>query len=141
MIFSIIVLIGLGIITSTSELSKTFTIPQVYRLLLYIPLTLALLHILSTTGKENLFLERIGCLSLEVYLIHITLLHPMKYYGIIDAVGYWLYLILPVTSVLLAMLVGNIEKKIIRRLNPNWKHTQYLTTSAMKRPRLSETKG
>ena len=58
------------------------------------------------------FFEWVGTLSLEIYLIHITLLHPIKYYGIMDAVGCWLYLILPVIAVLISWLVKEAEKRI-----------------------------
>ena len=103
----------IGTVTSVSEISELFTIPQVYRLLLYLPMTLAVLSLLSGTGGRKRMLHRIGGLSLEVYLIHITLLHPVKYYGLMDAAGYWLYLILPVITLLLAWAVGIIEKRIL----------------------------
>lgn len=113
---AIIVFLLLGTVTSLSEISDSFTIPQIYRLLLYFPMTLSLLFILSLfNGKSNV-LDWIGGLSLEVYLVHITLLHPLKYYGIIDLVGYWLYIILPVSALLISWIVGKIEKIIIKRL-------------------------
>ena len=112
MIASGAILLVLGSVTSISEISESFTIPQVYRLLLYIPMTLSLLNIVSKIGGKLQFFEWIGTLSLEIYLVHITLLHPLKYYGIIDTVGYWLYLILPVIAVLISWLVKEIEKRI-----------------------------
>lgn len=110
-----IILVFLGWLTSLSEISDAFTIPQVYRLLLYIPMTLALLKLLSGIGKKINIFEWIGGLSLEVYLIHITLLHPIKYYGIMDSVDYWLYLILPAITLAIAWVVGRIEKLILKQ--------------------------
>lgn len=114
---SILVLIALGWVTSASEISETFTIPQVYRFLLYLPMTIALLTILSKIGIKSNAFAWIGGLSLEVYLIHITLLHPVKYYGIMESVGYWLYILLPVLTLCLALPVGRIEKLILGKMD------------------------
>lgn len=105
-----IMLIVLGAITSISEISETITIPKVYRFLLYMPMTLVLLLLLSKIRHKIAVFESIGRISLELYLSHITLLHPLKHYGAMDAVGYWLYLILPVISIILAFIVRRIEQ-------------------------------
>lgn len=115
-ILAIIVLVVLGTTTSLSELSDDFTMPQVYRLLLYIPMVLSLAHILSLFNGKLTLLEMIGGLSLEIYLIHITLLHPLNYYGVLETLGYWLYLMLPVATLLIAYIVGKIESVINRNL-------------------------
>ena len=101
-----------------NELSPTSTLPIVYRNLLQLPLTLSLMALLSVHPMKTKphVLEWLGGLSLELYLVHVTLLHPLKYYGIIDAVGYWLYLILPPLSALIAWVVGKIEKTVMKRL-------------------------
>ncbi len=113
-VLAIFAVIIIGWLTSESILSDSFKIQSVYRLLLNIPLTLALLLLFSKVNLKNGVFEWIGGLSLEIYLIHITLFHPLKYYGIIDAVGYWLYLILPITTFLIAWIVGLIEKKVLK---------------------------
>ena len=107
----------LGAIASFSELSETFTIPTVFRFLLYFPLTLLVMTLLSANPPRTRAraLEWLGGLSLELYLVHITLLHPLKYYGIMDAVGYWLYLLLPAVSAAAAWLVKKIEEMILKR--------------------------
>lgn len=116
-IASILVLIVLGWLTSFSEISASFTIPQVFRFLLYTPMTLSLMCVLSiVNGKRNIF-ERIGGFSLEIYLVHITLLHPLKYYGLVDMTGYWLYLILPAITLPVAALVAKIEQEVLSK-NP-----------------------
>ena len=86
-----------------------------YKLLLFLPLSLSLLMLLSRFGKRVRFLEWAGGLSLEIYLVHITLLHPLKYYGIMEALGCWLYICLPAAALLLAWIVGEIEKNIRKR--------------------------
>ena len=84
----------------------------IYRLLLYIPMTLAFLILISELEMNPRALAWTGGMSLEVYLIHITLLHPIKYYGIMAAVGYGLYLLLPAVSILLSWAVSGIEKAL-----------------------------
>lgn len=115
-VISTIVLVVLAGLTSFSEISEEFMIPQVYRLLLYIPMTLTLLVLISLSNTKIPIFEWIGGLSLEAYLIHITLLHPLKYYGIIDVVGYWLYVILPIATLLISWIVVKIEAYIISKL-------------------------
>ena len=110
-----LIVLFLAWLTSLSELSETFTIPPVHRFLLYIPLSLALLTLLSKFGKKNRFLEWAGGLSLEIYLVHITLLHPLQYYGLLQKLGWWLYVCLPAAALLLAWIVGEIEKQIRKR--------------------------
>ena len=114
-VISAAVLVSLGTLTSLSELSGAFTIPQVCRLLIYLPMTLAAAVLLSFEGGKLPPLERIGELSLEIYLIHIILFHPLKYYGLLDSLGGWLYLILPVISVVAALAVDLIKKAILNR--------------------------
>lgn len=113
MIVSSVVFLVLGFLTSTSELSESFTIPQVFRFLLYIPMTLSLMIVLTRIGGKMKFFEMLGALSLEIYLVHNTLLHLLKYYGVIDAMGYWLYLFLPVIAIMISWLVKKVEKRLI----------------------------
>ncbi len=93
-------------------LVDTFNIPTVFRFLYYIPMTLSLLVLISKYGNKNRAIEWVGRVSLEVYLIHITLLHPIKYYGIMDKVGYWLYLLLPCVTIVIAYFVSRIIRII-----------------------------
>ena len=110
-----LVVLFLGGLTSLSELSEAFTIPSVYKLLLFTPLTLALLTLVSRFGKRIRFLEWVGGLSLELYLVHITLLHPLNHYGVIHILGNWLYICLPAAALLLVWVVGIIEKQILKQ--------------------------
>lgn len=112
------IILLIGAVISNSELSPTFTLPIIYRNLLHLPLTLALMALLSVHQMKTKLrvLEWLGGLSLELYLVHVTLLHPIKYYGIMDAVGYWLYLILPLVSGLLAWIVKKLEEIILNQV-------------------------
>ena len=114
---AVIILLSLGFIISMSELSEVYDMPQVYRLLLYIPMTIAFCLVVSAAGRRNRILDFIGVFSLEMYLIHITSLHPLNYYGIMDLVGYWLYLILPLGAILASWLVSRLETFILSRLS------------------------
>ena len=109
-----IVLLAVGAVTSASELSETFTVRPVFRLLLYFPMTLSLLIIFREVPYHGKLLGTIGSVSLEMYLIHVTLLHPIKRYGIMASTGYWLYLILPVISLILSLAVRQLEEGIRR---------------------------
>lgn len=114
-VLSIVILVLLGWLTSMIELTDFFAIPPVYRLLIYIPMALALLYLVSRTGSKIKLLEWVGGLSLEVYLIHITLLHPLAYYGILERTGNWTYIILPLIAVMFAGLLGLIEKRLLSK--------------------------
>ena len=117
-ITALALLLLLGTVTSISELSPILQLPSVLRFLLYLPMTLSLMGLLSANPMKAKpkVLEWLGGLSLELYLVHVTLLHPIKYYGIMDAVGNWLYLILPLLSALIAWVVEKIEKTVMKRL-------------------------
>lgn len=115
-ILSAVVVLALGFWISNNEIFGQGHIPQVYRLLLYVPMTLALLVIVSALpGQRFPLFSWLGGLSLEIYLVHITLLHPIKFYGMMDAVGYWLYLILPVMAIPIAFLVGKLADWILKK--------------------------
>ena len=118
MIISCIVAVLLGSLVSVSELLDLFAIPQVYRFLLYIPLSLALLMVTVPIKRIRLF-ELFGSMSLEIYLVHITLLHPLKQFGYIDLLGNWLYLILPVISLMISWLILMCENLILKKGKQN----------------------
>lgn len=113
MIVASAILLVLGLLTSLSEISETFTIPQVYRFLLYIPMTLSLVLVLSRAGEKVQFFEMLGTMSFEIYLVHNTLLHPLKTFGVIDATGYLLYMILPAVAIPISWLVKKAEERIL----------------------------
>ena len=113
LVCALIILISLGFLISKSELSEAVSIPQVYRLLLYIPTTIAFCFVVSAVGVRNRFLDLAGTVSLEMYLIHITLLHPLNYYGVMDAIGYWLYLVLPIGTILISLAVSKLEMLVL----------------------------
>ena len=111
--------IAIGSFVSTIEIFKTIRLQQKYKWLLYTPMVLALLSILSVFPlkiRKSKFLAKIGKLSLELYLIHITLLHPFEHYGLLSLFGYWTYIILPLSSIVLAMMTGKVEKYILSRI-------------------------
>ena len=113
---AVIVLLSLGFVISKSELSEAVIIPQVYRLLLYIPMTIAFCLVVSAVGVRIRFLDLVGTVSLEMYLIHITSLHPLNYYGVMNAIGYWLYLVLPMGTIVVSLAVSKLETFVLRRL-------------------------
>lgn len=108
-------LIAAGWFISSCEIFELYKLPQVYRLLLYMPMTYLIVKFQSEIRWENKLWSWIGSMSLEIYLLHITLLHPLKYYGVMDAVGYWLYLILPILAVALSCVVVRIEEFVLNR--------------------------
>ena len=118
---------ALGWPISASEVFGAFSLPQILRLMLYIPMTFAALYLVSAFGRPVRVLEVIGRRSLEIYLIHIALLHVFKHAGITGAVGYWLYLILPAATLSIALIIGSIEDALLRRAKePGHESLQHL---------------
>lgn len=113
---SVLTICILGGITSASELLPDFPLPHVYRLLLYIPMTLAVCTLSSRREIRSTLLEWIGGLSLEIYLVHMTILHPIEYYGLREALGYWLYLVLPIISIGISWIVSQLEMHVLKQL-------------------------
>lgn len=114
-IVSAIVFIALGFLTSVSEIRDDFTIPQVYRLLIYIPMTIALVTLFSRYVKSCKILDLYGEVSLEVYLIHITLLHPIMFYEGLKAISYAWYVLLPIAALLLSIAVAKLERVLVKQ--------------------------
>ncbi len=115
-VISSLFLIAAGWFISSCEIFEIFDLPQVYRLLLYMPMAWLIVRLQSQFNWGSRFWSWIGGMSLESYLLHITLLHPLKYYGIMDAVGNWLYLLLPMLTIALSCVVMRIEEFILSRL-------------------------
>ncbi len=116
-IISILIIITIGWLLSAVEIFHSISLPRVYRWLLYTPVTLALLTLLSfhlKPGESSRFLSEAGAASLEIYLIHVTMLHPIQRYGLMSALGMWLYPVLTAFSVLCAVLIRRAEQQIIK---------------------------
>ena len=60
--------------------------------------------IFCTTSKVKpaVFFSFIGTLSLELYLVHVPVLHLLRYNGILEKAGIWNYVILPLIAIPLA---------------------------------------
>ena len=114
------IFIILGCVTSADEVSRQINIHYPVRVLLYLPMTLALAYMIAELKVlrkllNNRFFAMLGLISLELYLIHVPLLHPFKQYGVINAVGYWLYLVLPVSSIALSAGAYAVEQNILKK--------------------------
>ncbi len=102
----------------TSSMALTNTQNKVFivcRLLLFAPMTVLLLTLVSDFGNGLRFFELLGTISLEIYLVHITILHPLAYWGYVERFNNRLYLILPFVSVAIAWLVKQLSD-ITRRI-------------------------
>ena len=115
-ILSAAVTLGLGYVISLSELSEKPLIPNVYRFLLYIPMTLAVMVLLSAFGGRIGAFEFAGRLSLEIYLIHIALIHIVRYRNVFDVIGLWIIIALPAVSILISWIVSLLEAPIRKTL-------------------------
>lgn len=119
LILSTIIFAILGGITSSNEL-HLLRLPFAVRIIMYLPMTIAFAYLISEMDiinkiLKNRFLSLMGLISLELYLVHVPLLHPLKQYGVIKAVGYWLYLVLPVASIAISAAAYGIEQHILKR--------------------------
>lgn len=116
---SLLIVVLLGWRVSVSYLDETRALPQELRLILYFPMTLGVSFILSSvplSKSDRWPISKLGGLSLELYLIHITLLHPFEHYGWMSVLGYYMYLVLPGVTIIITFAVGHIERLIMRGL-------------------------
>ncbi len=110
-----LVLLILGWVVSADLLPSQKPIHLCIRWLFYVPMTLALLLLVSKGEKKIRVLEWTGSLSLEIYLVHITMLHVLSYFGLVDRLGFWLYLLLPLYAIPVAWLVRLITELILKK--------------------------
>lgn len=86
------------------------------RWLVYIPVALAFLFLASHFGQKSKVLTWLGGLSLEIYIVHITAIHQMRYYDVLERLGAWTYLLLPLNTIPLAWCVHKLAEQIQKRL-------------------------
>lgn len=60
-------------------------------------------------------INKLGDISLEMYLIHIFILNLFMHYHYCDILGSWCYLIVPIVTIISSICVSNITKKIINQ--------------------------
>lgn len=56
---------------------------------------------------------KLGEISLEVYLVHIMILHIFTFYGLDKQIGQWMFILLPLMSIPLSLMVSIIRKKCL----------------------------
>lgn len=103
-------------------------IPSEYMWLLYGPVTVCLVTLLSAvlglrekgTGVICRTLEAIGEVSLEMYMSHITVLHWFTYYGWLGRLGMWSFIVLLLIATVASWLVHRIDKRILYRIENNY---------------------
>ncbi len=118
-ILAIVLVIVFGIFISLKK-RKIISFNNAYCWLMYAPMTIALLYCIIVRGEKWTHskygvLNNLGSMSLELYLVHITLLHPLKYYGVMDTVGFWMYLLLPVVTIPISYFMLKIEQLILAK--------------------------
>ena len=120
--FNVIFLLVSGCFLSFHEIYDANTIQAVYIWLFYGPMTLSvivcLMAVCKGDGLQADLLKVLGSISLEIYLVHITLLHPMDFYGVLKYAGNWNYLLLPICSIIIALGVKWVEGVVIKQF---WK--------------------
>lgn len=83
-----------------------------------IPALWMLRSIMSVMPKQvNMLLSSLGCVSLEIYLIHVMTLHIFSWYQLNADIGQWMYLLLPVVTLPLSFIVPKISAKLISNDN------------------------
>ena len=73
--------------------------------------------LMSLAGKRIAFLDWLGTFSLEIYLVHIAVLRMLSFYGGIDLLGNWLYLVLPISSIPVACLVQLLSNFLLKQFH------------------------
>lgn len=66
-------------------------------------------------GDRHNLLEAAGGMSLELYMTHITILHWFTYYGLLETLGLWTFLAIPVLAALWSVAVFRIVHYRIER--------------------------
>jgi peptidoglycan/LPS O-acetylase OafA/YrhL len=64
-------------------------------------------------ARGRYYFNKLGEISLEVYLVHIMTLHILKFYGLDKQIGQWMYILLPLMTIPLALMVPKISKRLI----------------------------
>ena len=83
-------------------------------------LCLILFKAICTNKGVSSFLKKIGALSLEVYMIHILILHIFNFQGWQSHLGYWSWLIVPLLTFPLSIAANKLAEKISMRIfSPN----------------------
>ena len=112
-LLAVLTIVVFGSVISFSETSDQLSIPDVYRYILYFPMAVAFLIVSEKIKTKGFFFERIGSISLEIYLTHIVLLNVLRAYGVYEILRYWLYLIVPSGAVLISLLVQSTERRLM----------------------------
>ncbi len=93
--------------------------------LLYAPMTMLIILILtvllsncSGVSSKVIFniADTLGGATLELYLIHVAMLNIIDYYKINVLIGYWVYLIVPILSLMLAIPLSKLREIIKSKL-------------------------
>ncbi len=66
-------------------------------------------------GVDRVF-GSIGAISLELYLVHVPILHVLRYMGVLEDLGGWNYILVPVISMPIAFLISWICGKITQKM-------------------------
>ncbi len=104
-------------VVAMSEIEKRFAMKKGIRYFLYFFAACALIICITALGsrfesyRHNLFAFA-GGLSLEIYLVHLLVIHIIEYAGIAGRLGLSLYIIVPVVSVILAFAASKLIKLI-----------------------------
>ena len=64
-------------------------------------------------AKGRYIFTKLGEISLEVYLVHIMTLHIFTFYGLDKQIGQWMFILLPLMSIPLSLMVSIIRKKCL----------------------------
>lgn len=64
-------------------------------------------------ARGRYFFTKLGEISLEVYLVHIMALHIFTFYGLDKQIGQWMFILLPLISIPLSLIVPQIAKRLI----------------------------
>ncbi|MGN0182096.1 MAG: acyltransferase family protein [Candidatus Ornithomonoglobus sp.] len=115
--FAIYLIVAVGIFPVRDLYVKHAGDNYTYLWLFYSTLVVPLLYAMAFMIKKlpetiNKCLCSVGGISLELYMIHIILLHILKYYIRIDKIGLMLYIIIPTISIPISYAVKKLSNLI-----------------------------
>lgn len=92
-------------------------VPRWWIWLFYIILVVPIIYVLAFVFEHlpkriNKIFDVFGRVSLEIYLVHIFILHIIVFYGFHERLGYWLFLLLPAISLPISCLIPKMTNSI-----------------------------
>lgn len=115
--YAIFIVLGIGFLLFIPSTLKGF-----YCWLMYGFIVIPLLWVIAISFEKipdciKDSFSFIGKISLEVYICHIMLLHVIRFYKTEQAIGLWLYIVLPTIAIAYSLFTKHISDRLVNIYN------------------------